>query len=300
MVLVTTPTGNTGRHVLSEVIKSGQPVRILVRNKSKMEESVRRRCEIVEGDLRDEAALARAAAGVEAAFFCTPQSGVSDDIAEYYRSFATPAAKVFHQAGVRRIVTISGGRGNPNDLGPSGPLAIMEKIFDATGMATRHVRCGFFMEGVLWWIPQMKFKGSFSLPLPANDPLSMEAAEDIGKTAARYLLDAEWSGHEGVEVPFGQGLTPIEIADTLSNVLGKKIRYAQLTGNEFKAMLMKYGVSEAMGQCLKEMYEDIDNGSMGDARHKKQSAGITLAQWAQVHLKPQMGIVSVLRRIVSS
>jgi uncharacterized protein YbjT (DUF2867 family) len=57
MVLVTTPTGNTGRHVLSEVIKSGQPVRILVRNKSKMEESVRRRCEIVEGDLRDEAAL---------------------------------------------------------------------------------------------------------------------------------------------------------------------------------------------------------------------------------------------------
>jgi hypothetical protein len=65
-------------------------------------------------------------------------------------------------------------------------------------------------------------------------------------------------------------------------------------------MLMKYGVSEAMGQCLKEMYEDIDNGSMGDARHRKQNSGITLAQWAQVHLKPQMGVLSVLRRIVSS
>jgi hypothetical protein len=35
------------------------------------------------------------------------------------------------------------------------------------------------MEGVFWWIPQIRFKGSFSLPLTANYPLSMEAAETL-------------------------------------------------------------------------------------------------------------------------
>ena len=146
MILVTTPTGNSGKYVLQEAIKSGVPVRVFVRNAKKIPEDVRRYCEVVEGDLRDEASLRKAATSVQAAFFCVPQAADQSDVADYYRSFSEPAAKIFKECGVERVVTISGGRGNPGDGGPSGPLAQMEKRFDDLELATRHVRCGLFME----------------------------------------------------------------------------------------------------------------------------------------------------------
>ena len=298
MILVTTPTGNSGKYALQEVVKSGTPVRVFVRNAKNIPESLRAKCEVIEGDLRDEDALRKAASGVEAAFFCTPQSGKSKDVAEYYRIFSEPAANIFSEAGVKRIVTISGGKGNPQDIGPSGPLAQMEKRFDATGIATRHLRCGLFMEGIFWWIPQMKFTGSFSLPVDPNYKIAMESAKDIGQTAARWLLDSNWVGQQGVDVQFHDSLSPLEIAEVLSRVLSKKISFKPITGEDFKNTLIKYGVSPAMGQCLKDMYADIDNGSLNGARPSPSKSGFTLEEWAKANLVSRMSWISVIKRVV--
>ena len=298
MILVTTPTGNSGKYVLREIIKSGKPVRAFVRNAKKIPEDLRNRCEVIEGDLRDEVALRKAATGIESAFFCTPQSGESKDVAEYYRVFSEPAAKVFKECGVKRVVTISGGRGNPQDLGPSGPLAQMEKRFDATGVATRHLRCGLFMEGVYWWIPQMKFTGTFSLPVDPNYKIAMESAYDIGLTAAKWLLDSTWNDQRGVDVQYHDALSPLEIANVLSRVLGKKIEFKPITGEDFKNTLIKYGVSPAMGQCLKEMYADIDNGSLKGARPSPSKSGLSLEEWAKSNLVSKMTWLAVIKRVV--
>jgi uncharacterized protein YbjT (DUF2867 family) len=298
MFLVTTPTGNSGKYVLREALKSGKPIRVFVRNAKKIPEVLRQQCEIVEGDLRDEVAFKRAAAGVESVFFCTPQSGEMNDVAEYYRIFSEPAAKVFKECGVKRVVTISGGRGNPKDLGPSGPLAQMENRFDATGIATRHLRCGLFMEGVYWWIPQMKFTGTFSLPVEPNYKIAMESAYDIGQTAAKWLLDTSWNDQKGVDVQFHDSLSPVEIAETLTRVLNKKIVFKPITGEDFKNTLIKYGVSPAMGQCLKEMYAEIDNGSLKGARSSPSQSGLSLEQWAKENLVSRMTWISVMKRLL--
>jgi uncharacterized protein YbjT (DUF2867 family) len=208
------------------------------------------------------------------------------------------AAKTFKECGVKRLVVISGGRGNPNDVGPSGPLAEMEKAFDATGIATRHIRCGLFMEGIFYWRPQLKFTGSFSLPVDGNYKIALESAKDIGVTAARILLDNSWSGQQGIDVDFHDSLSPNEIAMVLSKVLGQSITFKQISGDEFKDTLIKYKVSPSMAQALKEMYQDIENGSLNGTRPVASASGLTLEEWASQTLKPNMTWVAVIWSVI--
>jgi uncharacterized protein YbjT (DUF2867 family) len=301
MLLVMTPTGNSGRNVLKLALASTPHVRVLVRDASKLSPEVRATCEVVEGDLRDEAALAKASRNVRAAFFCLPlQSREPVDVATYHRSFSEPVAKALGAAGVERVVTISAGRGNPDDVGPNGPLARMERLFDEKVAATRHVRCGYFMENFLHVVPLLKFKSVYPLPLDGSHPLALEAAKDIGHEAGRWLVDATWSGHQGVDVPRGEILSGHEIASTMGRVLGKKIKYDHVSGADYKTMLIRSGgLSEPMAQSLKEMFEDIEHGTLNGKGKTKRPGGVCFESWARAELKPAMGFFSVMKRVLS-
>ena len=287
-ILVTTPTGNIGRHVVDSLLAAGQKLRLFVRDANKVPESVRNRTEIVEGDLRDVEAFGRAATGASAAFFCVPQSAESDDVLAYYKSFSDPASAVFEAAAVPRVVCISGGRGNTSDLGPNGPLATMESIINGSVSNTRHLRCGYFMENFLHTIPLIKYRSSFSLPLAPDQRLALMSTQDIGRTAAGLLLNGTWTGQEGLSVPFGQSLTCAEIAAVMTSALGKPVTFAPITGEEYKQMLVKFGVSQAMAQALKEMFETIHDGSIGDETGTAHTGGLSFHDWTVQNLKPAL------------
>lgn len=51
-------------------------------------------------------------------------------------------------------------------------------------------------------------------------------------------------------------------------------------------MLVKFGVSEAMAQCLKEMFDTIDNGSIGDKTGIAHTGGLSFYDWVVQTLKP--------------
>jgi uncharacterized protein YbjT (DUF2867 family) len=174
----------------------------------------------------------------------------------------------------------------------------MEKRFDDLELATRHVRCGLFMESALWWIPQLKFTGTFSLPVEPHYKIAFESAQDIGQTAARWLLDSTWIDQQGVDVQFHDALSCLEVASILSRVLGRKILFKPVSTEEFRKTLMKYGVGPAMAQCLKEMYDEIDKGSLKGDRPSPKATGLELEQWAKKILVPRMTWISVIKRVI--
>lgn len=65
MILIVGATGQLGGKVLTSLRANGQRVRALVRSQSDGSDLRRAGAEIVEGDLRDQASLARACKGVE-------------------------------------------------------------------------------------------------------------------------------------------------------------------------------------------------------------------------------------------
>ena len=92
--------------------------------------------------------------------------------------------------------------------------------------------------------------GTFSLPVDPNYKIAMESAYDIGLTAAKWLLDSTWNDQRGVDVQYHDALSPLEIANVLSRVLGKKIEFKPITGEDFKNTLIKYGVSSRDGSVF--------------------------------------------------
>jgi dihydroflavonol-4-reductase len=64
-ILVTGATGFIGRYLLPLLLEDGAPVRAMIRHPDLLAPQVRARLEVVQGDIRDRAALRRAVAGAD-------------------------------------------------------------------------------------------------------------------------------------------------------------------------------------------------------------------------------------------
>ena len=183
--LVTTPTGNTGRGVLATVMSADPSVRVLVRDRAKLADAP---ADVIEGDLREDASLAAALAGAETAFFCVPQSENPADLGAYFKSFAIPFAAAASASRLSRVVVISGGDDEGENTGPGKALRSNEDILANAIPSCRFVRCGYFMENLLWQVQTIAHAGFFTLPVAPDVPMAFVAADDIGAASGRLML----------------------------------------------------------------------------------------------------------------
>jgi uncharacterized protein YbjT (DUF2867 family) len=111
MIVVTAPTGLIGHQVLENLPGSGEPVRVIVRDPSRLPPQARDRVEIVQGSHGDADVVDRAFVGADAVFWLVPPTG-ADSVEAAYVDFTRPAGDTFKRQGVRRVVGISAlGRG---------------------------------------------------------------------------------------------------------------------------------------------------------------------------------------------
>ena len=111
-VLVTGATGFIGGHVAGRLVALGYPVRVLVRDRSRLGSDLAGRVEVVEGSLADRAALARAVAGVERIFHCAADVKTWDRRENYLAANVEGVANLLaaigeKNPGLRRLVHLS-------------------------------------------------------------------------------------------------------------------------------------------------------------------------------------------------
>ncbi len=103
MIVVTTPTGSIGRHVVQHLLDVGEALRLIVRDPAKLPQAVRGRVEIVEGSHGDAAVVDRAFQGADAVFWlCPPTPSETPDAATV--DFARPGVEAMRRHGVGHIV----------------------------------------------------------------------------------------------------------------------------------------------------------------------------------------------------
>ena len=281
---MTTPTGNTGRGVLSTVMAADASVRVLVRDRAKLADAPD---DLIEGDLRDAATIDAALADVGTAFFCVPQSENPDDLVVYCNSFAVPFATVAKTSGLRRLVVISGGDDEGENAGPGKALRSNEDIFAKAIPACRFVRCGYFMENLLWQVQTIAHAGMFTLPVAPDVPIAFVAADDIGAACGRLMLDEGWSDTSAVEAYGPVKVTMAEAAAIISHAIGKPVRYVEAEPGAWAAQMQGYGLSAAMATSLIEMFAAISVGrDMGGEPAAPLACPTTLEAWCTRTLAP--------------
>ena len=290
MIVVTTPTGLIGHQVLDNLLDSGEALRVIARDASALPSHVRERLDIVEGSHSNAAVVDEAFANADAVFWLTPPDPQAPSVEAAFVGFTRPAAEAFKREGVQRVVGVSAlGRGTPwaEHAGYATGSLAMDDLIASNGVAYRALTNPSFMDNIVRQAEAIKNQGVFFLAIASDRQLPSVATRDTAAAASRLLLDESWSGVDEVPLLGPEDLSFSDMAEIISEVLGKEVRYQQIPFEAYKDSFVGFGMSEAMAQGMTDMAraknEGLDNGVQ---RTPQNSTPTSFREWCEEVLKP--------------
>lgn len=238
MILVTGATGNVGRNLVRELLDAGAPVRALTRDprRAGLPDGV----DVARGDLTDAESLASALRGVERAFLFPVHGRLG--------AFLDAATR----AGLKQVVLLSSQSVVDEHLSRErmGRLnAADEQAVIASGVPWTFLRPGPFMVNDLPWAWGVKAEGVVRAAY--GDAATAPVDErDIAAVAARALLDDEHLG-QAHELTGPQSLTQVERVRILGEVLGRELRFEELTPEEARERMTRHLEAETVDSLLR-------------------------------------------------
>ncbi|MDB5637597.1 MAG: hypothetical protein JWP51_2505 [Bradyrhizobium sp.] len=242
-VLVTSAAGGrqgkTGRHVTEMLLARGIPVRAFVHKIDERSDRLRTRgAEIFEGDFLDIRSVQRAVQGTSAVYFAYP---VQDGLLEATAAMALAA----REAGVSRLVNLVMLQSSADAPTPRmRQNYLSEQVFEWAGIGAVHVRATVFYENLGALVRQsLPAQGAVRLPWGKEQTvLPLVAGEDVARVAVGLLTSPALTA--GTTYPVvGTVISLTEIIATFGRVLGKDIRYEEITDDEWRrdALARDYG-----------------------------------------------------------
>jgi len=292
MIVVTTPTGNIGSQVLRELISSDEPIRVIARDPGRLTPETRERVEVVPGSHSDRGVVNKAFAGADSVFWLVPPDPRAVSVEAAYVDFTRPASQALRSHGVKRVVGISAlGRGTPWDskAGLATAALAMDDLIASSGVSYRPLTMPSFMDNLLRQAESITKDGVFSLPINGDRKLPSVATRDIASAAAMRLRDHGWKGVASVPVLGPEDLSYNDMARILSDVLGRPVRFEQISSGAYKARLLARGMSDAMAQGNVDMWIAKDHGLDNAATRTADSSSPTsFRDWAQQAFRPRV------------
>jgi uncharacterized protein YbjT (DUF2867 family) len=290
MIVITTPAGQIGSQVLENLMDTGEHLRLVARDLSRIPPDTRQRVEVIEGSHGDPAVVDKAFDGADAVFWLTPPDPRAESVEAAFVGFTRPAAEAFSRHGVRRVVGVSAlGRGTPWAARAgyvAGSLA-MDDLIASSGAAYRALTNPSFMDNIARQAESIKNQGMFFSPIDGDRKLPAVATRDIAAAASRLLLDDTWSGVGEVPLLGPEDLSFNDMAEIISEVLGTQVRFHQTTFEAYKDRFVGFGMTDAMAQGMTDMAwaknEGLDNAVQ---RTPENSTPTSFRQWCKQVLKP--------------
>jgi uncharacterized protein YbjT (DUF2867 family) len=254
-ILVTGATGATGGSAITKLLELKIPVRALVHKTDARSEQLRASgAEIVQGDLADFEAVNEALKGITGAYFVFPIQ--VPGILEATAFFAQAAI----EQGVSAIVNmsqISARRTAKSHAAQNHWIA--ERLLDRSGIPVTHLRPTLFAEWLMYLSQTIKEKHIIPLAF-GNARYAPIAGEDLGRIIAAILNDP--AEHTGKTYPLygSKELSQYDIAEILTQVLGKKITYVPMEIAAFKQMLKEMGFTPHFQQHMGNVAQDCIDG----------------------------------------
>ena len=255
MILLTGATGRAGSLIANEFVQKREPVRVLVRDRTKAIglEKVPT-VEIVEGDMSRRSSLGSALEGVDRALMI---SGPSMDLVETQCTFIDACKS----AGVRHVVKFSGLDARPETTFPFGLMhKEIEGYLENSGLAWTHLRPTGFMQEYLREAPSIVHEGALYLSL-GDVKLNPIDLVDVAKVGFLLLRDG---AHEGARLPMTgpEALTMTEVADRISRANGKTVRYVAVPPIARRQALIAHGIPPEFADALDRQVEERLKGGL--------------------------------------
>ena len=247
MILVTGATGTIGGELINLLAEQDIPFRAMVRSPEKAQVLKTQHIETVVGDLQDPASLDRAFNGAASIFLLS----AADERQVKLQLNAAEAAKRASVGYVVKVSVIGALVDAPIKLGRDH-AAIEQALLD-TGIITALLRPHSFMQNLLGSVELIAKKGEFygatgGVKIPLID------ARDVAAAAAALLIKPCHES-ESYVLTGPEGISNDEVAQILSEVTGKSIRYVDIPPEQLKAGMVAAGMPEWLAADLQTLHE---------------------------------------------
>jgi uncharacterized protein YbjT (DUF2867 family) len=222
--------GATGKRIVQSLIERGLPVRAFVHRLDERADWLRELgAEVVQGDLLDPDSVRAAMPGVRRAYFTYP---VADGLLEATAIFAVAA----REAGTELVVNMS--QLQNSSFAPSFrnlQHRLADQVFNWAEVGAVHLCAPPFYENLRALVARsVAEQSTIFMPWGSGDAvIPLVAAEDVVRVAAALLSDTA-SGRQNAYNLVGATPTVREIANTLSGVLGRPIRYVEISDERWR------------------------------------------------------------------
>jgi uncharacterized protein YbjT (DUF2867 family) len=226
-VLVTGATGRVGRVVVDLLIDAGVPVRALT-HRAEAAATLPANVDVVTGDFTVPESLDPALRGVSAVFLVwTAPPSTAPAVVERLATHAP------------RVVFLSAPHQTPHPFFQQpNPMAVLyadiERRIAAAGLESTIIRPGMFASNALsWWSPAIRADGVVRWPYGAAET----APVDDRDVAAVAALTLHQEGHAGGDYVLTgpESLSQAEQVSIIGDVLGRRIKFEELSPDEFRS-----------------------------------------------------------------
>ena len=285
-IAVTAPTGHVGSRVAQLLVQAGTRPVLLVRDPDRLDPGLRDATEVRLVDLSDAASLRTATKGVDAAFWLDGVGESAPDPIAASTAFGAAAAAAVEANGISRNVFVtSGGAELRHGVGNIDGLAAIELALDGTGADVTHLRCGYFFTNLLMDLDGLR-AGRLTGTRDPAEQIGWVDPRDIGEVAAARLLADGWSGRQVQGVHGPQDLSFIEVAEILTEALGRPVGYTQVSDDDVRAQLRGAGLPDAVVEGIVGMTAGTRGLVPEQPREFVTTTPTTLSAWAFAQLRP--------------
>lgn len=262
-VLVTGATGNVGRPLVEQLLAAGHRVRALTRDPASA--ALPAETDVVAGNLKDAHSLDVAFGGMDAAHL------IGFDGADYSPlDNGEQIAETAVRKGMRRVTLLKG------ELEKTE----LERAIEASGLAWTYLAPVEFMSNVLEWADSIRTEGVVRDGFP-DIRSAMVHDDDIAAVAAVALTG---EGHAGQEywLTGPEALTAPEKVAVIAEVLGRPIRFEELTRDQVVGQWREQGFSDGDVEFFLQMRTDPPEAGYTVLPTVEQVTGRparTFAQW---------------------
>ena len=275
MILITGASGNVGKEVLKQITQTGVEVRAAFQSISKA--APPSGVEIVSVDYNRAETLQTALEGVDRVFLVGPPTA-------QLTALERKAMEVIAHADIQQVVKLSamGGRAAifPRQHAES------EDYIQSTGVPYTFLRPNGFMQNMVNYnAPTINTQDSF-YGSEGDGRVSHIDIRDVAAVAVKALTE---DGHVGKAYTLTgpEALTNKEIAQILSNELGREIRFINLPPAQLKEALLSAGVAEWTADALLDLQrlyrEDKATTVTRDVEQILGRKPISFAQFFRAH-----------------
>ncbi len=276
MIIVTGPNGNTGRQIISGLQEKQIPFVALARSPERQRQLTAQGIPNIFADLEQPDSL-RAAfemTGADRAFLvCTPDARLT----RCEKNFIA-AAKA---SGIRHIVKAGAYAADRGSESPNLRMhAEVEDALRESGVSYTIVRPHGFMQTFFWMsAPLVMQEGILSYPA-GDGPIPLIDVRDAGSAMLKVLTEPGYE-NRAFNLTGPEALTSSQMAETLSSVMGRPIKYVESNLDDLDALMRQMGVPDYPREHVLWCFREQAKGSFNYTSSDHQDLGLPLRTYAE-------------------